>query len=501
MAVFEFEALGLDTVFAALNKDSPALGGGEERLVILGFPDRLEANPPGGAVVDEALGGQESGPDGHGAGVKLPGLVVSERISAVSPGGDIHVAEIRTEPPVIPIRRGAKNGEGLLQQSGLYHHRGSGVFEPAHHFIGVAELVFPNARHHLARQSVAPGPGALLHTRVGLIDKLARDLWDAMKIRAEVVLEQRGHRRAHMLLGIDPAAVDLQRPPLAEHLVNVTAVAVILLRGRVGNLNIIFAIEERLVLVCLPRGKDLPVASGRCGIALKVGHFCGGGQRAKIHAAQPRTGAALIAVHGVLGTGQHAIGNTIVLKFHNGGGGGVPARNRVIHRPFDRGPMTLEPLPIFADQVLAVGTHDEGALTVECGEGMDEAHGQHSLRPQIRRVFLAHRAADGREQPRVGLCIAPHMGGVAFAASVFPLAALPSIEEAVFRPVAGHGAEDGDLRADAVEQPVGEIRGVKRLVIQMGFFREHIQAVGDVAGHSQSVRPPVRIHVSKMVFR
>ena len=93
------------------------------------------------------------------------------------------------------------------------------------------------------------------------------------------------------------------------------------------------------------------------------------------------------------------------------------------------------------------------------------------------------------------------MGGVAFAASVFPLAALPSIEEAVFRPVAGHGAEDGDLRADAVEQPVGEIRGVERLVIQMGFFREHIQAGGDVAGHSQSVWPPVRIHVPKVFFR
>ena len=104
-------------------------------------------------------------------------------------------------------------------------------------------------------------PGADQQPAFVVGDVPPRDLLEAGEVLAEVVLHHGLQRLRIALGGIEVAEAQHVGPPLAQQLVGVAAVVVVAGRPRLGNLDVVLAVPELLVLVlhARPRG---PRASG-----------------------------------------------------------------------------------------------------------------------------------------------------------------------------------------------------------------------------------------------
>ena len=151
-------------------------------------------------------------------------------------------------------------------------------------------------------------------------------------------------------------------------------------------------------------------------------------------------------------------------------------------------------MPVAAHQVLAVGVQHRAALAVE-GRDTTSAGGAGSPRRPPGNGTPA-REACGRSRGTAGRGPghSATRGCSCRGSSLGRRAAFPAAEVAVLRPEARRAAEDGHLRADAVQEPVGQVRTVERLLIEPRAARQLGQIRFEILGHRGRVFPPVAIH-------
>ncbi len=270
------------------------------------------------------------------------------------------------------------------------------------------------------------GPGADDQPALVVGNVAPRRLLEAGELLAEIVPHDRLQGLLDPLRRIEVTQVEHVGPPLARAAGR---------RGspyrsppaglRLGNLDIVLAVPEPLVLVLHARLRGSPATAGAGRIVHDQGHLLGGCQGGKILRPDERVRPGDRRVVGVrLVSVRHAFMRTI------------DGFDQPVHGLLHAGPDLLQEPAIGAELILAVGRLDARAVPV--GEGL--VRGVLAVRSLAVGMQEGDEVRDPHvpphvgEQPGVGLGVVPDVRAIQRAAAV---ASFEAAEVAVFRPEAG----------------------------------------------------------------
>ena len=156
-----------------------------------------------------------------------------------------------------------------------------------------------------------------------------------------------------MGLGEDPAQADLVGPALAEDLVDLTAVVrpdALRVPG-IGDLEIVFTVEQFLVDALAASLEDLPHLSRERGVPDLAGHLLAGPNGSRIQRTEPGD----LAEPGLIERIVLRAGEQPVARVH---------ANKALHGQLDFGPQCFEECRIGRHLMLAIRPQDTAGLAV-----------------------------------------------------------------------------------------------------------------------------------------